>query len=74
MDGSIQPLPHESLVPQPKPREGARRRREREDREPGTPSPEEPPSVAGAAAGPAAHDEAHPPCEEGVGRRLDVTA
>lgn len=72
MEGSIPAVPADRLVPQSRPRDAAR------DRERGKPAreftltPEARPEPAPEAE--QAPQVAHSPNEEGVGRRIDVTA
>lgn len=73
MESAIPPVPVDRVVPQPRARDGTNQReREKSARE--FTLPHAPPADASAEPAPAPDPAAHPPHEEGIGGRLDVTA
>lgn len=73
MEGAIPPVPADRVVPQPRARDGTNKHdREREKTTREFVLPGDKPAEAEPA--PAPETPAHPPSEEGIGGRLDITA
>lgn len=73
MESAIPPVPVDRVVPQPRARDGTNKQG-REKSGSGFALPHEAPADAKPEPTPAPDAAAHPPHEEGIGGRLDVTA